>query len=130
MDDIGFYNKYLLINNSYLVKHIVWDTVKKNKDNKNLNKIIDEELNKKIINKPKYECKTKPKISKLLRNDIIVKNVSHKITNTDIIYKIDKTTNTGNVDKIDKSTTTKIKQYKFFNNENGSLYNRLKNYKN
>jgi len=132
MDDIGFYNKYLLMNNSYLVKHIVWDTVKKNKNSKNLNKIIDQELVEKKISKPKpnYEYKNISKVSKLLRNNIIIKNVSDKWINTENIIKIDQSTNTKNVNKLDKTTSTEIKKYNFLNNENGSLYNRLKNYKN
>ena len=94
MDDIGFYNKYLLLNNSYLVKHIVWSIVKKNKESKNLNKIIDREL----------------------------ENVKKK--------SFDKETNTELISKCNKTTNTEIKRTKFLNNENGSLFNRLKNYKN
>lgn len=121
MDDIGFYNKYLLLNNSYLVKHIVWNTVKKNKESKNLNKIIDKELAKtKITQSKNAQCKTlsKPKVSNLLRSSFEVKKL------------VDKTTNTLVVNKVDKDTNTEIKRRKFLNNENASLFNRLKNYKN
>ena len=116
MDDIGFYNKYLLLNNSYLVKHIVWNTVKKNKESKNLNKIIDKELEKSKVMHSK--TLSKPKVSKLLRSSFEVKKL------------VDKSTNTLVINKVDKVTNTEIKRREFLNNENGSLSNRLKNYKN
>ena len=116
MDDIGFYNKYLLLNNSYLIKHIVWNTVKKNKESKNLNKIIDRELEKSKVMHSK--TLSKPKVSKLLRSSLELKK------------SVDKATNTETISKCNKVTNTEVIKTKFRNNENGSLYNRLKNYKN
>jgi hypothetical protein len=130
MDDIGFYNKYLLLNNSYLVKHIVWNAVKKNKKSKNINKIIDKELEKSKI-KSSINL-SKPKVSKLLRSSLDLKKVLNKETNTELTSKCNKETNTEIVNKFDKETNTEVikSKVKFLNNENGSLINRIKNYKN
>jgi hypothetical protein len=130
MDDIGFYNKYLLLNNSYLVKHIVWNAVKKNKKSKNINKIIDKELEKSKI-KSSINL-SKPKVSKLLRSSLDLKKVLNKETNTKLTSKCNKETNTEIVNKFDKETNTEVikSKVKFLNNENGSLINRIKNYKN
>ena len=49
---IGFYNKYILSNNSYLSLHVVRQTVNKYGNCKNLNNHIDTALNN--INKSKY----------------------------------------------------------------------------
>lgn len=130
MNDIGFYNKYLLLNNSYLVKHIVWNTVKKNKESKNINKIIDKELEKSKIKSSTNL--SKPKVSKLLRSSLDLKKFLNKETNTELISECNKATNTEIVNKFDKKTNTEVikSKVKFLNNENGSLINRIKNYKN
>lgn len=130
MDDIGFYNKYLLLNNSYLVKHIVWSTVKKNKESKNLNKIIDRELEN--VKNASSKNVSKPKVSKLLRSSLETKKSFDKETNTELISKCNKQTNTEIINKFDKKTNTEIikSKVKFLSNENGSLFNRIKNYKN
>jgi len=115
MDDNGFYNKYLFNNNSYLIKHIVWSTVKNNKNNINLNKVIEKELKNKNINYPKSIPK-KYTISKLLRQKSRENRFCNITTNTETIIKINKSTNTEPVKQVDINI--------------GSLSNRLNNYKN
>lgn len=43
---MGFYNEYILCNNSYLSLYIIRQTVKKNGNCKNINKLIEASLNK------------------------------------------------------------------------------------
>lgn len=58
---IGFYNKYILLNNSYLSLHIVRQTVKKYGNCENLNDHIDSALNNINIKKELKLIKEKAK---------------------------------------------------------------------
>lgn len=69
---MGFYNKYIFLNNSYLSMHIARQTYQKNKDYKNINDIIDIELNKQKIKNSLTTIKQKVQKKKTIKKKIII----------------------------------------------------------
>mgnify|MGYP001369378281 CR=1 FL=1 len=69
---MGFYNKYIFLNNSYLSMHIARQTYQKNKDYKNINEIIDIELNKQKIKNSLTTIKQKVQKKKTIKKKIII----------------------------------------------------------
>lgn len=67
-NEIGFYNKYLLLNDSYLRSYVIRKTVKENGNCKNINSLIEMNLNyEKIIN---IKDKADKKKVRFLENNI------------------------------------------------------------
>lgn len=141
MDDMGFYNKFIFFSNSYQTIHIARSIVRKNtqglqnksalEDKKDLNKIIQKELDNNIIY-PKFKNNRKKiENTQCLQNKSALEKPISKLLN----YSNEKWTNTELI-KFDKSTNTntiikkimKTKKVSFHdNNPNATLSNRLKN---
>ena len=120
MDDIGFYNKYIFMSNSYQVNHLVRKIVKgnKNKSNNVLNSMIDKQI--KTLVKPKTI--EKKKIKKLVRfSDSIQK--CDKYTNTEVINKVSQSTNTEIIGK--SPETINFERNFFYGTTESSLSNRI-----
>lgn len=102
MNDIGFYNKYILMSNSYQINYLVRKVVKnnKNKSNTNLNKLIEKEIKNKLVTK-KVKFKN------------VDENISKKINNPIKINKSIKTIN--------------FERNFFYGTSKSSLSNRIKN---
>jgi hypothetical protein len=69
---MGFYNEYIFGNNSYLSLYVIRQTVEKNGNSKNINKLIEIALNK--IYYDKYLKVIKSKVKN--KNTYIFKNVT------------------------------------------------------
>ena len=115
--DIGFYNKYIFNNNSYLKSHLVRDVVKKHNNNKELNIKIDENLEVNYYNCPLknnfYRYKTGPfylkknikKVRFFIDNDKTDKNIYFPNINNKlplINSKCDRSINTDSSELNDK----------------------------
>lgn len=127
MSDIGFYNKYLFINNSYLRSYIVRDTVRQYRNCKNINKLIDKKLNE----IPIYKIKKKAEQKKVKFNTC---NVVDNCCNTETFLKKDIGINTNSPNKnklneVDNNHNTKIcskKEIKYnTNSSRANIYNRI-----
>lgn len=116
MSDIGFYNKYLFINNSYLRSYIVRDTVKQYGNCKNINKLIDKKLNE----IPIYKIKKKAEQKKVKFNTC---NVVDNCCNTETFLKKDIGINT-NSPNTNSPNTNKINE--IGNNHNTKIFSNKK----
>ena len=103
MNDMGFYNKYILMSNSYQINYLVRKVVKnnKNKCNVNLNKLIEKEIKNKLVTKKKVKFKN------------VNENTSKKINNPVKMNKSIKTIN--------------FERNFFYGTSKSSLSNRIKN---
>ena len=126
MSDIGFYNKYIFMSNSYEVNHLVRKIVKnnKNKCNNVLNSMIDKQI--KNLVKPMVIVKPssiKKKINKIVTFSDIIQNNCNKYTNTEIINKINQSTNTEIVSK--NINTINFERNFFYGTSESSLSSRI-----
>ena len=71
---MGFYNEYIFGNNSYLSLYVIRQTVEKNGNSKNINKLIEIALNK--IYYDKYLKVIKSKVKN--KSKYIFKNVTSR----------------------------------------------------
>ena len=139
--DIGFYNKHILYNNSYLkryyINNIVRYSIDNNIQNNRMNNLIDRYLNINYYNTQKNSEKSLPPIS-LKKSKV---TFADKSINTSNIKKCEISTNTINKIVYEKSTNTgkelsfnlkpilkKSNVSYIFNNNNNdaSIINRIK----
>ena len=128
--EFGFYNRFIYDNNSYLSLHVIRETYRNNKKRKNVNKIIDNELesvktNQNVKNSLK-NIKLKASIKRL---NLHKKN--DKSVNT-FIETFDKSTNTypleiniENANYLSKLTKSEIIASNKYNSNNATLSNRI-----
>ena len=126
----GVYNKYIFNNNSYLSLHIVRETYRNNKKNKNINKLIDFALQKEKINQNVKNSIRNIKLKASIKRINFFKR-NNKSTNT-CIETFDKATNTSpleiNIEDVNYLTKIMKKNIiisKEFNSNNATLSNRL-----
>ena len=142
---MGFYNKYIFLNNSYLSMHIARQTYQKNKDSKNVNDIIDSELDKQKIKNSLTNIKQKVQKKKTIKKKIIiitpkvnsVKKIEEKIVKKDkkindkLIKKQMKPKVSIDEDEIKVRIVSpkkeEIKEKRKFNSNNASITNRICN---
>ena len=144
--NIGFYNKHLLCNNSYLKKYHINNIVRYSLDNNikntSMNNLIDIYLDINYYNKDANYCNIKKKNQNRLPPIFLKKNkvtFSDKCNNTSNIEKCECSTNTINKIVYEKSTNTgkempyklkpilkKSNQPCIYNNYNASIINRIK----
>lgn len=143
-NDMGFYNKYIFLNNSYLTKHIARKTFIENKKKvQNVNKIIDNEINselsKQMIRNSLVTLKRNMYLNtnkKIIEKDTSIFTKTKTVTtefSTPHIELKDKQTNTNKIscneakslNKFDKSTNTTPKSIRKFNSNNATLTKRI-----
>ena len=146
--DIGFYNKHLLRNDSYLKKYHINNIVRYSLDNNikntSMNNLIDIYLGANYYNKDTNYCNKKKKSQNILPPIFLKKTrvtFSDKSNNTSSIEKCERSSNTTNKIAYEKSTNTcKGLSYKIkpilkksnqpyihnHNNYNASIINRIK----
>ena len=142
---MGFYNKYIFLNNSYLSMHIARQTYQKNKDSKNVNDIIDSELDKQKIKNSLTNIKQKVQKKKTIKKKIIiitpkvnsVKKIQEKTVKKDkkiddkLIKKQTKPKVSIDEDEIKVRIVSpkkeKINEKRKFNSNNASITNRICN---
>ena len=120
--NIGFYNRYIFNNNSYLSLHIARDTFRKFPYSKNMDTLIDDALQRNYMIQRLVIIKNKAKKKKVRFN------VSENIP----IRKNDKCINTG-IMMVNQHTNTspvaiERKLFNKINSNNASLTNRINNY--
>ena len=112
---MGFYNKYIFLNNSYLSIHIARQIYQKNKKSKNIDELIDTELDKQKIKNSLTNIKQKVQKKISSRKKIVIK------PKEDSLKIIEENTN-ENIINFKKEE--KIK----FNSNNESITNRICNF--
>ena len=120
--NVGFYNKYIFNNNSYLSLHIIRDTCRNNPHSKNIDILIDDALQKNYMTQRLI----------IIKNKVKSKKVKFNISNNIPIKKNDKCINTGNI-MINQHTNTSPSLYykktmNKINSNNASLINRINRY--
>lgn len=120
--NVGFYNKYIFNNNSYMSLHIIRDTCRNNPHSKNIDILIDDALQKNYMTQRLV----------IIKNKVKSKKVKFNISDNIPIRKNDKCINTGNM-MINQHTNTSPSLYykktmNKINSNNASLINRINKY--